>query len=188
MGFLNDAGAAIGQAFSPAATAGSMAEQSLGIGTVATGVNVASNILQGIGGRQQANFQANVADQNAAAALEAGQEAGSASKMKYGALEAEQKVAQAANGVQVGSGSAQHVIESTERMSSLDAALIHYNAARSAFADSTQASLDRAAGKGALAKGVLGATTSFLSGAQSLSDKWLQYKLSGAMNAPAGGR
>lgn len=180
-------GADIGKAFSPVATAGGAAAQSLGYGTVATGVNVAANIAQGIGGLEQANFSAKVAGGNAQAALLAGQEQESASKMKYGGLEAKQVVGAAANGVQVNSGSAARVVQSTEEISQMDAALIHYNAARQAYGDQLQATVDKKAGQGALAKGVFGAGTSFLSGAQGLSDKWLQYQLSGAMNAPAGG-
>lgn len=181
MGFLTEAGAAIGSAFAPAATASGAAGASLSAGTLATGINVVSQVASGIGGLQQANFQANVAAGNATAALEAGQTAESSTKMKYGALEATQLVDQAANGVQVGSGSALKTRQSTEQIASMDAALIHYNAAREAYGQSTQAAVDRAAGKGAFAKGVMGAGASFLSGAQSLSDKWLQYKLSGAM-------
>lgn len=186
MGVLNQVGAELGQSFAPTATANSAAGASLGLGTLSTGVNVAANIASGIGGAQQAGFQAKIAEGNADAALLAGQQAGSASKMKYGSLEAKQTVAQAANGVQVNEGSAAKTVQSTEMISNMDAALIHYNAARAAFGDNLQASVDKASGKGALAKGVFGAGASFLSGAQSLSDKWLQYQLSGAMNAPQG--
>lgn len=184
MGFLQQAGGAIGSAFAPSATASGAAAQSLGMGTLATGVNVASNIIGGIGGLEQGQFAASVAGRNSGNALLAGQEAEEASKLKYGGLEAKQTVAQAANGVQVGSGSAAATKTSTELVSSMDAALIHYNAATQAFGEAEQGSLDRAAGKGALAKGVFGAGASFLSGANSLSDKWLQYKLSGALTAP----
>lgn len=186
MGFLNEAGADIAKAFAPTATASGAAAQALGYGTIATGINVGANIAAGIGGLQEAQFASKIAGQNSAAALLAGQEAESASKMKYGALEAEQTTAQAANGVQVDSGSALKTRQSTEAISSMDAALIHYNAARQAYGESTQAMIDKAAGQGALMKGVLGAGASFLSGAQSLSDKWLQYKLSGALNVPKG--
>lgn len=187
MGILNQAGAELGQAFAPSATANGAAAASLGYGTMATGINVASNIAAGVGGMQQADFQAKLAGDNSAAALLAGQEAESASKMKYGGLEAKQIVEQAANGVQVREGSAAKTVASTEAISSMDAALIHFNAARQAYGESLQASVDKSAGKGALAKGVFGAGASFLSGAQSLSDKWLQYKMTGALNVPAGG-
>lgn len=189
MGILNQAGAELGQAFSPSATASGAAASSLGLGTLATGVNVGAQVAAGIGGLQQANFAAKVASGNASAALLAGQEAESASKMKYGGLEAQQVVAQAANGVQVREGSAAKTVASTEAISSMDAALIHYNAARTAYGESMQAMVDKKAGQGALVKGIFGAGASFLSGAQSLSDKWLQYKLSGATEVPkaAGG-
>src|SRR5882757_2857353 len=139
------------------------------------------SLLSGIGQAQQYGYAAKVAGQNAEAALSAGQQAESASKMKYGALGAEQKATQAANGIQVTSGSAEAVRHSTEEIGAMDAALIHYNAARQAFGESTQASLYKSAAKGALVKGVTGAATSFLGGASALSDKWLQYKLFGAM-------
>lgn len=187
MGVLNQVGASIGQAFAPSATASGAAAASLGYGTMATGINVAGQVAAGIGGLQQANFLSKIAGQNSEAALLAGQQAESASKMKYGALEAKQIVAQAANGVQVREGSAEKVVQSTEAISSMDAALIHYNAARQAYGEALQSKVYKAAGQGALAKGIFGAGTSFLSGAQSLSDKWLQYKLSGATTVPAGG-
>jgi hypothetical protein len=186
MGFLNQAGADIGKAFAPSATANGTAAASLGFGTLATGVNVGSQLAAGIGGLQQADFAAKIASGNASAALLAGQEAESASKMKYGGLEAKQIVAQAANGVQVREGSAAKTVASTEAISSMDAALIHYNAAREAYGENMQAMVDKKAGAGALAKGIFGAGTSFLSGAQSLSDKWLQYQLSGATTVPKG--
>lgn len=180
MGFLPQVGEDVGKLFAPSATASGAAAQSLGYGTLATGVNVGAQIAAGIGGLEQAEFQAKIASGNKSAALLAGQEAESASKMKYGALESSQIVAQAANGVQVREGSAARTVASTEAVSSMDAALIHYNAARQAYDQGLQATVDKKAGQGALAKGIMGAGTSFLSGAQSLSDKWLQYKLSGA--------
>jgi hypothetical protein len=150
MGVLNQAGAELGQAFAPAATANGAAGASLGLGTLATGVNVAAQVTAGIGGLQQANYQSKVASGNASAALLAGQEAESASKMKYGGLEAKQIVAQAANGVQVREGSAAATVASTEAISSMDAALIHYNAARQAYGETMQAGIDKKAGQGEL--------------------------------------
>lgn len=181
MGFLSTLGAGIGSAVAPAASAAGTAGASLGWGTLATGANAMGNLLQGVGQAQQYGYAAKVAGQNSEAALSAGQQAESASKMKYGALEAEQKATQAANGIQVTSGSAEAVRHSTEEIGAMDAALIHYNAARQAFGESTQASLYKSAAKGALVKGVANAATSFLGGANALSDKALQYKLSGAM-------
>jgi len=181
MGFLANVGAQIGEAFAPAATAGGTAGASLGWGTLATGANIGANLAEGIGSAQRYDYAAKVSGQNAQAALLAGQQAESASKMKYGALEAEQKATQAANGIQVTSGSAEAVRHSTEEISAMDAALIHYNAARQAFGEETQASLYKTAAKGSLIKGALNAGVSFLSGVESLSDKALAYRRSGAM-------
>lgn len=181
MGFLQQGGQNIGSwASGGVADAPGLASRSLGLGALATGADMVGNLFSGIGGMQQANFAASIARQNASAALQAGEFAGESSKLKYGALEAQQKTGAAANGISVDSGSVQATLKSTEAISALDAMAIKFNASRQAYAENTQASLDEAAGRGALAKGLLGAGTSFLSGASSLGDKWLAYKRSGA--------
>lgn len=181
MGFLAQAGTGIGAwAAGGDTSAAGLAGRSIQAGTLATGLNVTGDLLEGVGGFQQARFAAQVARQNAASALEAGSYAESASKMKYGALEAEQKAAQGASGVSVDSGSSVAVRRSTEEVGALDALAIRFNASRQAYAENAQAALDERAAKGALGKGLLAAGTSFLSGANSLGDKWLAYRMSGA--------
>ncbi len=160
-------------------TAAGAADASMRYGALGTGLGMAGSVVQGIGGLQQGLFAARIAKQNALAALRAGQSAESMSKMKYGALEAEQKAAQAANGVQVDSGSPAAVRASTAALSNIDAAMIHYNAAREAFGERVQGELDKKAGVNALIGGVLGAGNDFLSGASSLSDKWARYRNAG---------
>ncbi len=145
-------------------------------GGLGTALSAGGSIMSGIGGLQQGLFAAKVARENARQALIAGQSAESASKLRYGALAAEQKAGFAANGVSVDSGSAQAVQQSTQRISALDAALIHFNAAREAYGEKFQAQLDTRAGVGALEKGLMGGADSFLSGAQSLSSKWSTFK------------
>lgn len=186
MGFLAQAGQGIG-AFAAGgdASAGGLATRSLQAGTLATGLNITGDLLEGIGGYQQAHYAASVARQNADAALQAGQYEESASKMRYGALEARQLAGQAASGVQVNSGSSVAVRHSTEEVGALDALAIRFNAARQAYAERTQAGLDEMAGRGALGAGLLKAGTSFLSGATSLGDKWLAFRRTGAMATPA---
>lgn len=182
MGFLQGVGSSIGSwAAGGVKDAPGMASRSLDLGALATGADISGQLLSGIGGMQQANFAAAVARQNASSALQAGQFAGESSNLKYGALEAEQKTSAAANGVSVDSGSVQNTINSTKAISAIDAMAIKFNASREAYAQNTQASLDEATGRGALAKGLLGAGTSFLSGASSLGDKWLAYKRTGAL-------
>jgi hypothetical protein len=165
-------------------TASGAANNALALGTLATGTNVLGNLFSGIGAAQQAGFASDVARQNAQSALEAGQNAESQSKMRYGALEAKQTVGAAANGVGVNSGSATAVRNSTQEISAMDAALIHYNAARQSYAEGVQSSLDKRASTQDIFKGLYGAGASFLSGASSVSDKYLGFKMSGALQSP----
>lgn len=185
MGILNNAGAAIGQAFSPGTSAQSLAAASLGRGTLSTGLEVGGDVLSGVGAYQQALYQAKLAGRNAENAQAAGQYEEEASKLRYGALGAEQKAEAAARGVSVDSSSVASTLRSTAEIGGLDAAMIHFNAMREAAGLQAQAAVDKSVGRNAIVGGALKAGTSFLSGAQSLSDKWLGYQLSGAL---VGGR
>lgn len=186
MGFLASAGEGIGAAGAGGdVSASGLATRSLQSSTLATGLNVTGDLLEGLGGFQQAHYAAQVARQNANAALEAGGYEESASKMRYGALEAKQLAGQASSGIQVSSGSPAAVRHSTEEIGALDAMAIRFNASRQAYAENAQAGLDERAGVGALAKGALSAGASFLSGASSLSSKYLSFRRTGAL--PGGG-
>lgn len=175
MGILNQMGSMVGQAFAPPATAGGTAGAATTWGTLSTGLNVGGAVLSGVGGYEQAQYQAKLAGRNAEAAAAAGQFAESASKMKYGALEAGQKTSAAAGGVDVGSGAVKATIDSTKEIGALDATMIHYNAMRESMGLAAQSAVDKSAGRGAVVGGLLKAGTSFLSGANSLSDKWLDF-------------
>ncbi len=178
MGTLSNLGASLSQAFAPAGTS---APATLGWGAAATGLAASSQILSGIADMQQANYASKVAGTNAGKARIEGQIAESALKGKYTQLGAEQKVAQAANGIEVESGSAQRVRQATADIGAMDAALLHYKAASEAFGYETEAALYKKAGKAALGKGVAGAGLSILGGASSLADKWATYKNLGAV-------
>lgn len=180
-----------GFGFTDAATA---AQGSLQQGATSTALSGVSDVLSGVGGMQQYNYRAQVATNNAAiekanadATLAAGQVEESNSKLHTGMTMAAQKAAQAANGVQVNMGSAAEVRQSTANVGAIDAAMIHYNAARAAFGQqaqaanyAAQAALDKKAGVGALTEGLFKAGSSVLSGASSLGQKYAGYKLSGA--------
>lgn len=171
-------GALIGQTLPTAAWS---AGQSMKWGALSTGLEMGAEALQGIGGYQQARYAASLAREGAANTRAAGQYEESAIKGKTTRLVAEQKVAQAANGIDVNSGSAVAVRDATQDVGDLDAAMVHFNAMREAFGLDAQAALYKKAGTNSLIKGALGATSSFLSGASSLSDKWQAYKQSGAL-------
>jgi len=170
---------AVGTIAPTLATAGTAAAGATGASTLATGLSAAGSLLGGISGFQQSRYAADQAEINANLARTTGQREEEASKLKYGALGAEQKAAQAANGIDVDSGSAVAVRDSTAAVGALDAAMIHYKAARSAFGYEAQAKLDRAAAIGSLVKGTLGAGNSLLGGSNSLSEKWDAFKTAG---------
>jgi len=181
VGFLGNWGAAVGQNFAGPATAQAAAQRSLAWGTLATGAQVAGNLAQGVEGLRAGQYAASVAGKNAARARLEGQIAESGQKMRTTAAVSEAKAAQAGNGIDVNSKSAVAVRDAIATQGAMDAALIHYKAASEAYADEAQAALYKKAGRASLAKGVAGAGLSFLSGANSLSDKWLQYQRSGAV-------
>ena len=171
-------------------------------------VQAAPGILSGLGGLQQADYMAAVTRNNAAIArgnasqaLQAGQYNASTVKMRGSTLAAEQQVAQAANGVDVGVGSAAAVRDATQRMSALDAAMVQYNAAKQAFGfetqaatDETQAKLYKMSGRNALFTGLAKASSAAVGAAaaypsaggakvpgavinsgSTLSPKWMNY-------------
>lgn len=181
MGILNQVGANMTQMLVPGTSAQDLAAGSLTRGAVGTGMEVGGNLLQGVGGYQQAMYQAKLAGRNAQNAQLAGDYAEEASKLRYGALGAQQKAGAAARGVSVDSGAVQDTLRTTAEVGGLDAAMIHYNAMREAYGLTAQAEVDKSVARNAVVGGVLKAGTSLLSGAQSLSDKWLQYQRSGAM-------
>lgn len=181
MGFLVNNGAELGAAFAGQnPTAQTLAQRSLAFGSLSTGLDTGAAFASGLAQAQQARYAAGAARANATGVQLAGQANESALKMKYTALGASQEAAQAANGVDVGSGSALRVREATANLGALDAAMIHFNAAREAFGLRQEAALYDTAAKNAVIGGALRSGATFLSGAQSLADKWLMYKQSGA--------
>lgn len=176
-------------------TAGQAAKGSILQGALGLGLSTVGDISSGIGQAQQYNYMAQVAANNAeiqrqneqASLASVGYEE-SAAKLQTTQTIASQKAAQAANGIDVNVGSPVAVRNTTATLGAMDAAALHYNAARQAFgleADASnldaQAALDRAAGKNAKAVGFSKAASTLLTGASSLSSKWAQFKYSGAL-------
>ena len=101
----------------------------------ARGAYVQSKADQG-----QANYQAGVARNNATMAdyaakdaIERGGEAANRSNQQYRQLRGKQVVAMAANGIDIGEGSALSILEDTDMLASIDATTIRNNAARQAW-------------------------------------------------------
>lgn len=182
MGALSNMGAQAGSMFAGSGSAEELARRSLGWGALATGLDVGANIGAGVEGYMRGKYGASILRSNAQAVRAAGQYEESAAKAGTTRTVAEQTVAQAANGIDVGSGSALAVRDATEAIGAMDAAMIHYNAQREAFGLDVEANLLKRAGTSALVRGGVGAAGSFLSGASALSDKWAAYRRSGALN------
>lgn len=119
------------------------------------------------------SLDANIADMQATQALNAGQAQEENSRLQTGALFGKQRAQLAANGVQLGSGSALDVLSGTKLIGDIDATTIHNNALRAAWGYQTQASIDRFA-----SNQVSPSTSAFstlLGSAGSVANSWYRY-------------
>ena len=120
-----------------------------------------------------ANYQADIELQNGALEEQA-------SELKTAALKGDQRAALAANGIDLGTGSASEILATTEFMGKRDALTIRDNAARRAWAlreqgkgYGSEAAMDRATSSAI--DPWASATSSLLSGAGKVSASWYQY-------------
>ena len=137
-------------------------------------------------------LQANLADTNAQiaelgaqSALAQGAKEEQRSRLQTTALKKSQRVALAANGVDLGQGSAAELLTSTDLMGDIDANTIKANAVRSAWGYRTQATnyqnqalMDRASAGGISPVG--GAVSSLLGSAGSVGQSWYLFNQAGA--------
>jgi hypothetical protein len=203
MGFLVPIGMALMPALTAAAggaaaTAGTAAAASLGASAIGTGLSAGGSLLAGIGAYQQGMFQSRLAgynqqlaQQEKATTLQAGNIAESEQLMKTGKEVGAVTAGQAAGGVDVGRGSAKAVQAATEAAGQYDAATIRYNTAnrayglqQEAFSDLLQKQSARKQAIAGLVGGIMGAGSSFMGGASSMADKWLQFGKAG-LNVPS---
>jgi hypothetical protein len=138
---------------------------------------------------QVASNNAVIAGYNAKAATDAGTAAVTANQMKVAALEGAQRASEASSGVDPNSGSPLDLQVSTAKVGELDSLTISNNAARTAYGyevqgmnQTAQAALDTAQGQNAATAGEIGAVSSVMSSAASLSGKWAQYQLQAGSN------
>ena len=184
MGALSGLGQGIAEAQGGGTDALSLAKSSLGYGAATTALNTAGALAGGIGGFQQASYAAKVARMSGDQALLAGQLEESASKAQFGELAARQKAQAAAQGVGVTGENVRAVLGNTAATSALDAAILHFNAAKQAFGDYATERVDKAAASNSLSSGLFKAGSSFLTGASGLSAKWAAYKQAGVFAPP----
>jgi hypothetical protein len=172
----------------------------LALTAVGTGVAADSAIQSSAAQKSSADYNAQVAKNNAQLASQnatvAVQQGDVAAQQQY--LEGTQRMggiiaAQAANGIQVNSGSALQVQGDQARTTQQNVQATQYNALDTATGFRNQAidfgsqsGLDTAEGQNDATAGALGATSSIIGGASSVSSKWASYQQNGAFNLGSG--
>lgn len=145
-----------------------------------------------------ASYQAQVAKNNQTlAGYQASQAAatGSAAEEKAGlqrrAIEGQIETSQAANNIDIGSGSAEDVRKSQSALSDLDALTLRHNTAQQVYgyqvagtSDSAQAGLLQQQASQAPIAGAIGATGSLLSGAASASSQYFNWMKVAGSSSP----
>lgn len=170
------------------------------LGTIAVvgaaGGGITKAIGSFMGGEAQSSmykYQASVAEvnkkialQNADYAIKAGeagaQREGMKGRFEFGAL----KTGRAASGFQVGTGSNEKVLDSKEAINTYNQSVVRSNAAKQAYGykvdamtASSQSQLYKMASSNAETQGIIGGIGSLVSGAGSVSDKWLAGQQAG---------
>jgi alkanesulfonate monooxygenase SsuD/methylene tetrahydromethanopterin reductase-like flavin-dependent oxidoreductase (luciferase family) len=141
-----------------------------------------------------ASINAQIARQNADYAIAAGETAAQQQAMKVRATIGSTRAAQGASGIDVNTGTSVDVRASEADIGSEDIAITRNEALRKAYGYQvegmqyeTQSTLDKYAATNAAFAGDIGAVTSILGGASSVSTKWQQASQAGIAGFGAGG-
>lgn len=160
---------------------------------LSTAVGVASSIQQAQAQKNAANYQAQVAKNNAWLAEkqaqdteDRGAEAERQHRVKVNQVMGAQRAAMAGQGADLSSGSPLDILSDTAAAGTMDALTTRNNFGRDAAGlrmqganYQQQAGLYEMQASNAGAAGWLGASSSLLSGASSIGGKWAQYKKDG---------
>lgn len=128
---------------------------------------------------EMAKINARISELGAQSTLMQGQRQIGALTLQSGQLKSRQRAAMAANGIDLGTGSAAELQASTDIMTQIDANTIEANAVRAAWGQRTQAlnfqneALMQSATAGAISPGLSAATT-LLGSAGSVASSWYQ--------------
>jgi len=123
---------------------------------------------------EAAKFNAKVGERQAQDALVRGNIRAARIEAKGTRVKASQKAALAANGVDVGFGTALDILTGTDIQVETDAALARYNAEREAYGYRTQAALDRF--RAGSQHPLLAGTTTLLNGVPKVARSYYQYQ------------
>ena len=119
--------------------------------------------------------QADLAEIQAQRTLQSGERDVQRSRLQTASLKGTQRAGMAANGIDVGVGSAAQVLTSTDVMGEIDANTIEANAVRSAWGYRTEATMKR--GSASAINPAMAGATSILGGAGKVATSW--YRLQG---------
>lgn len=179
----------------------SFAVTSVAIAAVGAGVAAYGAVQQGKAASASADYQAQVArqnqqiaDQNAQFALQQGEQQVNAKQQQTAETISAQRAITAAGGIDPNQGSSARIQGDTAALGALDAATIRNNAQRSAYGFQTQgmnfadnAALLSQQSSNASSAGALGAFSSIVGGASSVSSKWNTFQQQGAFVDPWAG-
>lgn len=182
--------------FEEAAAVASLAATAIG-----TATSIVGGMAQAKAASEQAAYAAQVArnneitaNQNAVAAVQAGQATAERKGLEERGRLAMITAAQAASGEDVNSGSAVDVRQSQREVGLTDRATEEHNAFMTAYGFETQgvgyaaqAELDATAARNATALAPIQAVATGLQGASALGSKWNQFTQSGAFGSKASG-
>lgn len=167
-----------------------LAYAAIATSVAAAGVSAYGAMQQGAAAQKAANYQSAVAQnnatiqkQNADTATQVGDVQAENKLMESGQHAASIRAAAGANGLDANTGTPLNLQSDTAKIGQVDAMTIRNNASRQAYgfqvqgmSDTAQSQLDIAQGQNASAAGTIGAFSSVLSGASSVSDKWAMYE------------
>lgn len=136
------------------------------------------------GQQGQLRQQADLAEIQAQRTLQSGERDMQRSRLQAANLKGAQRAGIAANGIDVGVGSAAQVLTSTDVLGEIDANTIEANAVRSAWGYRTEAIMKRGSAD-AISPGMAGAT-SLLGSAGKVADSWYRFKDTSAPKSGVG--
>lgn len=168
---------------------------SLASSVVSAGIGFMGAQQQAAGQEAAANYQAQVAKNNQVVAAQNAQYASQAAAIQAQSKDFQNRAkqggilaAQAASGIDVGSGSSAEVRQSAEQLGKLDTETIYSNALQTVRGDvqqsknfEAQSQLDTLTARNARSAGTWQSFGSLIGGASSFSDKWARYQLAGVL-------
>ncbi len=136
---------------------------------------------------QLAEINARLSESSAQQETRRGQQAEQGVRLKTAQIKGTQRAAMAANGIDLGSDSATHILTTTDYMGERDAITVRDNATRNAWGYRTQGANYRAQalmeGANASAISPLGSGSgSLLTGAGTVAERWYTLNKAGALN------